>query len=452
MTLAWLAADARRRAARGLIARGLTAGQLSGVLRSAQARRRQAWEGFAAGIASVIVTLITTWSAGLASAAAALADADPCEVRIELTDGTNVAGTLDAIDDKAVHLTASGSPRQLPISDVRRVVRVPPQIVAPLAAQVVCCDGAQIEGDDVLWDGGATAAVLRGGARIEIPIERIKTVGWHARPVAAAAGPMNPPWREALPAEPASDLVAVSRGDAFELVECAITAISPETVMVVLDGERIPVKRGKVLGLAWLRPAAPTAAATVVTIAGGRLTAGSVAWTPRSLVLDGVVTIPGHLLETLDFAAGRTVALVSLPMEQVTAEPFFGGLATVEGMAAFFAPRVVPTPAAGADGIDAARRSLFVRPRTAAVWRVPADSRQFRARVVRTVGSESAAAVRVIVHLDERSVWEQTLDSEDPAGAIDVAVADARRLSITVDFVKGDMGCPVRFDDAVFEK
>jgi hypothetical protein len=406
----------------------------------------------ACGIVPVIIALTVSWTAVVASAASAPADTGPCEVRIELTDGTNVEGTLDAIDDKAVHLTAGGAARQLPIRDVRRVVRVPSRAVEAMAVQVVCCDGAQIEGDDFLWDGGATAAVLRGGERIEIPIDLVKTVGWHSRPAAAAAGPKDPPWREALPAEPASDLVAVSRGDEFELVECAITAVSPETVMVILDGERIPVKRGKVLGLTWLRPVAPTAAATQVTVVGGRLTAGSVAWTPRSLVLDGVVNIPGHLLEALDFAAGRTVALVSLPMEQVTAEPFFGGLATVEGMAAFFAPRVVPMAGAGADGIDAARRSLFVRPRAVAVWRVPTDSRQFRARVVRTVRSESAAAVRVIVHLDDRPVWEQTLDSDGPTGAIDIAVADGRRLSITVDFVADDMGCPVRFDDAVFEK
>jgi hypothetical protein len=398
------------------------------------------------GVTSVILTLVTAWPVGLVSAAPA---AGPCEVRIELTDGTTAEGVLDAIDDETVRFTAGETSRQMPVKDVRRIVRMSAPSEEVMAVRVGCRDGLTVEGEDFLWDGAAVAVVTRGEERIEMPIERIKTVGWHPRPAAAAIGPVEPAWLAAVPAEPASDLVAVSRGDDFELVECAITAVSPETVTVMLDGERIPVKRGKVLGLTWLRPAVATAAATRVMIVGGTLAAGSISWTPRALLLDGVVRIPGHLLNTIDYAAGRTVALVGLPLEQVTSEPFFGGLATVEGMAAFFAPRVVPPAESGA---DTATRAVVVRPRTMAVWRVPADSRQFRARVVRMAGGESAAAVRVAVRLDDRPVWEHTLDSAGPAGTIDVAVADARRLSIAVDFVAGDLGCPVRFDEAVFEK
>jgi len=412
----------------------------------ARAGRWDAWGRFARGLTAIILALASASPAGLVSAAPA---AGPCEVRVELTDGTTAEGVLDAIDDEAVRFTAGEAPRQLPVKDVRRIVRMTVPAGEAMAVRVGCHDGSTVEGEDFLWDGAAVAVVTRGEERIEMPIERVKMVSWHPRPAAAATGPVEPAWLAAVPAEPAGDLVVVSRGDDFELVECAITAVSSETVTVMLDGERIPVKRGKVLGLTWLRPAATTAAATQVTIASGTLAAGSIHWTPQALLIDGVVRIPGHLLDTIDYAAGRTVALVGLPLEQVTSEPFFSGLGTVEGMAAFFAPRVVPPADSGA---DAATRGLVVRPRTAAVWRVPADSRQFRARVVRIAGVESAAAVRVAVRLDDRPVWEQTLDAAGPARTIDVALADARRLSIEVDFVAGDLGCPVRFGEAVFEK
>jgi hypothetical protein len=402
-------------------------------------------------VALLVVTLAMAWPANRVSAAPPAERAGPCEVRVELTDGTTVAGTLEAIDQESVRL-AGDSPRDVPVKDVRRVMRVPARPTEAMAVRVACRDGARIDGDDVLWDGAPSAVVIRGDERIEVPIDRIVTVNWQPRPATGAAGTVDPAWLAALPAEPASDLVAVSRGDDFELVECAITAVSAETVTVILDGERIPVKRGKVLGLAWLRPAAPTAAATQVTIAGGRLAAGSVAWTPRALVLDGVVKVPGHLLESIDYAAGRTVPLVSLPMEQVKAEPFFGGLATVEGMAAFFAPRVVPPAGAAKGDPFSSGRSLLVRPRTVAVWRVPADSRHFRARVVRAATSETATAVQVSLRLDDQLAWERSLEAAAAVEAIDIAVVDARRLTLTVDFVSGDMGCPVRFDDAVFEK
>jgi hypothetical protein len=407
--------------------------------------RRSASRGRACGIAFAILALAWAWPDGFASAASAAVD--PCEVRVELTDGTTVEGVLDVIDDEAVQLFEAEAARRVPVNRVRRVVRTRPPSADARSVRVACCDGSAVEGDDFLWEGAAEAVVIRGGERIEMPIERVRTVGWHPRPAADAVEPVDPAWLAALPAEPAGDLVAVSRGPDFELVECAITAVAPDTVTVMLDGERIPVKRGKVLGLAWLRPATPPATATRVRIAGGTLAAGRIAWTPRELLLDGVVKVPGHLLDTIDYAAGRTIALVSLPMERMTAEPFFGGLATVEGMAAFFGPRVVPP--AGASGAEPA---LVVRPRSAVVWRVPTDSRRFRARVVRMAGVESAATVRVAVRLDDRQVWEQSLDSARPGEAIDVAAADVRRLSIEVDFVAGDMGCPVRFDDAVFEK
>ena len=47
----------------------------------------------------------------------------------------------------------------------------------------------------------------------------------------------------------------------------------------------------------------------------------------------------------------------------------------------------------------------------------------------------------------------RTLDAREPARqVIDVDVSSVRRLSIEIDFVAGDIGCPVRFDEAVFEK
>ena len=339
------------------------------------------------GCATVAVCVVTMGGAARAAPPAGI------DVRVEATDGTVTEGRLVAIDRSEIRLEVADAPRSLALAAVRRIVRrQPPEAMAAAVVDVVLGGGGTIRGDDFLWEGD-TAAIVRGGGRIALPIDRVSRVAWNPGPAGGAAG--EPGWLAAVPADPAADLVAVSRGDEFELVECAITGVTAEAVTVVLDGERIPVKRAKVAGLVWLRQ--PTAASGArVMIDGGSLAAGAIEWTPEELVLDGGVRMPGTLLAAVDFAAGRTVGLASLEMEKVSAEPFFGGLSSLEGLGAFFAPRLVPRPGAADSGDDGGGRSLLMRPRTLAVWRVPADSRRVHASVVRATGGSPVGGGQVV--------------------------------------------------------
>jgi hypothetical protein len=381
-------------------------------------------------------------------------------VEVELTDGAALVGELVAIDEKEVRLVVEGAARTVAVANVRRLGRKQggPTASDGAAVTIFAVDGSRLTGDRFLWQGDTATLERREGA-VRLPIERVRTVV--LRPAAADAGEAGPAWLEALPAEPAADVVAVARDDGFELVECAIVEVAAETVTVLLDGERIPVKAAKVLGLSWVRPAAPDRGGTGVAVRGGRVTAQRVEWSPDALVLDDQIRLPGSMLAALDYAAGRTVAVATLPAERTTTEPFFAAL-TVDGMKAFFAPRPVRGP--GDPAADpAAKSSLLVRPRTVAVWRVPAESRRFRATLRRA--GEASGTVDVRVLLDDVPAFAERCggpEGERPAAAepvaadhgrpIDLDVSAARRLTIVVDFVAGDLGCPVRFDRAVFEK
>lgn len=383
--------------------------------------------------------------AGMAVAAHAVASDPP--VRLEIAAAPAVSGGLRSIEADVVELVVDGETRRVPLADVRMLTVVEAAAGGAATAlasgssaiDVVGDAGLAINADDLRWEGG-TATLARGDDAIELPIERVRRVAW--RPSADAAGA---DWLEAVPAEPVADLVAVSRPEGFELVECAITAVSTTAVTVVLDGERIPVGRRKVLGLVWARPAPATRAATrltPVTIEAGRLGAATVAWRDGWLVLDGEVRIPGRLLRSIDFAAGRTVALAAIEPETTSSDPFFGGLATIDGLGAFVAPRVV-TPKDG-------RPAWLMRPRASATWRVPERSRRFRAEAVVAAASTRTDVV-VWARADEGREWRQTV-AGDAAVAIELDVHDARRLTIGVDFGGDGGGVPVRFDHAGFEK
>jgi len=60
-------------------------------------------------------------------------------------------------------------------------------------------------------------------------------------------------------------------------------------------------------------------------------------------------------------------------------------------------------------------------------------------------------AVVVTARADDGSEWRQRLEGEGPV-SLEMPVADARRLTLGVDFAEGGVGVPVRFDDAGFEK
>lgn len=376
---------------------------------------------------------------GVAPAQVPAGDAAAPVYRAELEDGTHHGGALVRVDAEAVTLEADGAQRNLPVASVRRLERESPApSAAGPAAWLTLVDGSTLAGDDFSWaDGRATLVVPQG--RVELPIERVRSVAWRQ------AGAGEAEWLSSLPESIGSDLVVVRKGDAFEFVDCAIAAVAADVVSVVLDEEKIPVKRTKVIGLHWLRPAADAAPATItVDVAGGSLRADRVEWTPDALVLDGVIRIPAGMLERIDFASGRTIQLATLVPERLEVDPYFGGLAKIAGLTGFFAPRAVPADR------DFPQPGLLVRPRTVAVWRLPTGSRRLRTAISPATKAPHAPAI-VAISLDDREVFRGSITAESPA-MIDLDLVGGRRLMLTVDFGAAAGSGPVRLAAPVIEK
>lgn len=376
------------------------------------------------------------------------AEEPPLEVRVERADGGVVTGVLEAIDGRSVRL-ADGI--TLPLDTVRTVTaavggdaRARPVVVAGM-------DGSRLTGDDFTAEG-PVAVVTVDRERVEIPIARVRWVS--LRPAEEGRPASDPAWLASLPEKPESDLLVVAAATAepgreFDVVECAIQAVATDVVRVLLDDAAIPVKRGRVLGMQWMRESVPAVGATQVAVVGGALPARTVSWGPDGFVVDDVVRMPRHLLKGVDFAAGRTVRLATLVPDRTDVEPFFGALGRIEELKPFFAPRFTPAEPGGAAG-------LVVRPRSTVVWRTPAGSRLFRATAAPLAGGQASGAATVVVLLDDREVFRGRIDAAspvEPGVPIEIDATGGRRLTLTVDFVDhGGVGCAVRFVDPRFEK
>ncbi len=378
----------------------------------------------------------------LALLVAVTSRADETETRVERTDGSVARGTLLAIDTETVTLTTTDGKQAVPLAEVRRILL--DQTTRALAAptvQVVLVEGGELSGTDLIQEGGTIVLTTTEG-KLAVPAERVRRIAW-----GAPAG-TEPAWVAGLPPKPGSDLLVVRREGEPEFVECAIASIGGDTISVVLDGETIPVKRTKVSGIEWLRETTTPAGGTVVIVRGGRLQAKSVRWSPEGHVLDDSLRMPAAALRSIDYAAGRSVPLATVEPERVDVEPYFGGLRKISGLASFFAPRTIVPPSGDGHAV------LLVRPQTVLTYRVPADSRRFRAHVERDVPATATTHVDVLVMLDDKEVFRRRIDAATAGQpvAIDADTTGGRRLTLTVNFVPGDLGCGLRISGAAFEK
>lgn len=406
---------------------------------------------------------------------AAPADVRP-PVSVEQGDGVTAAGMLERLDAEGVHLIAADGGAVVLAADrvraVRRTDAAGDAATEPRSVLVTLVDGGTLTCDDVAWDGGGTAVLPRPEGPIELPVARIRSVAWGARTDAP------PSWLAAVPEGIDKDLLVVGTADQHEFVECAITAVSAAAITVLLEEETIPVKRSKVIGLQRLagevRPGGDAATAAgppraVVAVSGGSLRARRVEWSAAAFLVDGDIRLPAALFRGVDYAAGRQVSLASLSADRVEVEPWFGGLLRAdghrEGMQSFFAPRTIPPPAG-----DATVPAIIMRPRTRAVWRLPPDSRRFRAVVAALAGAQTVDTTVVSISVDDREVFRRQVGAAAPADpaveadrgpaglpggglAIDVDVTAGRRLSMTVDFVSGrGVGGGVALTQAVIER
>lgn len=385
------------------------------------------------------------------------AAAESPSLRIELTDGAVESGRLVALDGAGLEIEFDGRRRVVPVAGIRLVERADVAAAGDTRVRIDLVDGSWIDGEDVTWDG-TVVALERHDGRGEIPVSKVRSIAWRG----AGDGAVAPgaAWLAALPEAIESDLLVVGNASGHEFVECAVKAIGPDTITVVLDEETIPVKRSKVIGIHWLRSApasakgeAAGASSTAVELVGGALRARRVEWTAERLLLDGDISLPGEAVARLDWAAGRTTSLVGVAPERLEVEPWFGDLGRVPGLASFFAPRSV----AAGDGF--ARPGLVVRPRTVAVWRLPAEARRFRASVAPVAAGKAAGASEVIVLVDDREVFRGRIDASTVDGnagdgvPIEVDVTGGRRLGLSVGFATpSDGGCPVRFTSPAVEQ
>jgi hypothetical protein len=397
-------------------------------------------------LAAVGLLLIAAPAVADRSAATAL------EVAVTLASGAPLRGRLIALDASGVTIAADNSEQKVALQTVRRIDVVPSPASAGTTL-VGLTDGSRLAVNDIEVSTEQATARLSAGP-LTLPADQLHWIAWPAAGKQASAVARPPAWLAELPADPEGDIVVIRREEGWQFIACAITAVTADEVVVLLEDERIPVNRNKLAGLCWLRgnlaPGSepePAAGEILLEMAGSALRCRGVNWSAAdgswqvqlTPAADSPTVLPAGSITIIDYAFGRRIDLTRRPPAQTRVEPFFGGLADDEQLRSFFAARVVQVATADAEN-EQASQGLLIRPRTEMIWTIPPNSRRFRGSL-QPAGPTSIAPTAVIIEVDGNERFRGELGGRTSDGAaaelpFEIDLGGGRQLRLLVEFVK----------------
>ncbi len=285
-------------------------------------------------------------------------------------------------------------------------------------------------------------------------------------------------WSELAEGRMSGDALVVRQGDPgqVDFLTGVLGDISAAEVMFTWDGETIPVKRTKVVALAYYHGRPPewqSANCCLTTDSGARLPAAEIRWNAASESLDvmtvgGVeLRLPWYNLVQADYSIGKLTYLSDLEPLQARWTPRIDLPTSAELIRGFGLPRRDQSfsgsslsllwPAAGGTAGTGVKKDyakgLAIRSRTVLEYRIPTGMN----RLVALAGIDPATAgqgnVTLEISADDSVLWQGEIAGGEPPVEINVSLPQARRLRLAVDYGGNlDYGDQLHLVDARFTK
>ena len=252
--------------------------------------------------------------------------------------------------------------------------------------------------------------------------------------------------------------------------------VTPKQVEFTWDGETIPVKRAKVVALAYFharKPAVQQPICWLHLLGGGRLPIVEILRRDQNVKVKTTggleFLLPLESLRDADYSQGKLAYLSDLqPIEQHWT-PRIGLPASAELIQKHGLPRrdqsyagsalalrwpsAKTASVAGDDNVKTYQKGLAMRSRTDIRYRLPKGMRRFTTLAGIDPETASQGNVDLEIFTDNRSVWQGEIDGEAAPTEINVALSNARELRIVVDYGKNlDFGDRLHLIEARLSK
>jgi hypothetical protein len=359
------------------------------------------------------------------------------QVQVSTLDGRTIAGELQAISGETVAIQAGGSESKIKNADLHSITLEKP--AEPPAekptAWVELADGSRLPATSFFSKDGKIAITLTDGAKLDVSVKQIHSVRYSK---------LDDPDADASVTEATGDVIGIRKRDTVDFLEGAIGDVTKEAVHFTVDGQSIPVNPARVDSLVYAKRASddngPAPVCIVEETSGAALRAKSVELADGklrlSLLAGGIVERPLDAVRRLDFSAGRLTYLSDLKPQSVEWTPFFDLGKQSPALAKFLGPHFDRGREEAVMRLDEKeyKRGVSLTSRTKMVYRLPAQSKRFRALAGIDDGVGNLGSVQLVIQGDDRQLYSGKLTGSDPPVELDLDLAGVRRLTILVDF------------------
>ncbi len=286
-------------------------------------------------------------------------------------------------------------------------------------------------------------AKLLDRTELEGPTNSVDAVRFYA-----PAPGTNQQWEELLKRPRTGDVVIVRKSaESLDLLEGVIHSVTADVVEFEFDGQKIPVRRTKLEGVAFAgrrdRPA--RSLGRLLDRFGGE-------WQLAKIESDGSMvkleTISGvrwqwrlDRLRRLELQGSNVVYLSDLEPEKVEWTSFFPGGRLSESFRGLFAVQKDrslsgdPLELVMADGHRRVfAKGLGIHSRTELVYRLTEPFARFHAIAGIDVAHRGRGTLQLTVMGDGRPLWSGTVRGSEPPLVLDVSLRGVRRLALLVDY------------------
>ncbi|MDO5113224.1 MAG: NPCBM/NEW2 domain-containing protein [Planctomycetia bacterium] len=377
-------------------------------------------------------------------------------VTVQTLSGETISGTWESVLPSGIRIRVEGDAREFSWETLARVQfsgekaeKNIPFLLLRDGSFLGTPSGTLQEG--IFHDG-------EGEKERKIPLAEVKAVLF--QPIALRQPEIRKAWEEILTEETSQDTLVALRDGKISHYRGEIREIQAETVPFWLDGEAIPIKRERILGLRFADlPEAkkfPAGVAILTDRRGnrysvGKFQEGNASEIIFSLRCGEIFRLPVSEMVEMECTGGTQSFLRVADAESVKWLPFVSVPGMEDGREAFFAPKDGRSLNGSALSIGGKTYShgFTASSRTELVFRLPDDARRFQAVVGMDDEVRPQGNVRLVIHADEKELFSGEITGSMPPQELDLEVAGASRLKILVDYGKNmDISDHLNFGNA----
>lgn len=357
-------------------------------------------------------------------------------------DGRQLRGELGDWDEQALALREGDQTQRLPLDQLLSVR--PAQAVAavskPDATWVTLSDGSVIAAESFLAEAKtATVATNRTGV-MPLPPASVDHVRF-----GQVSPDLKERWDEILEMAIDRDMLVITSGESLDYLGGIIRAVREKEIDFELDGELVPVRRGKVFAVRYYRPnraESPAPIARVTDDGGSTWALQRMKFSESKGEIDAATTTGIHLafplnaIVRVEFAGAGLVYLSDLNPDSWRWTPYFGREGSVPSLEKLYRPRMdtaLDSTPIVLDGIHY-ERGLALHSRTEMIYRLPEPFERFQALAGIDDRLRPRGNVLLRILGDDRVLFEATITGADSSLPIDVSLKGVKTLTILADF------------------